>query len=71
MNKRKKNEKNYVGFYLLTGLTGIFLALKLAHVIDWNWWWVFSPLWVPIAIIMVIAALIFLLAYFVGVKYDK
>lgn len=21
----------------------IFLGLKLVHVIDWSWWWVYSP----------------------------
>lgn len=26
-----------------------FLVLKLTHVIDWSWWWVTAPLWVPLA----------------------
>jgi hypothetical protein len=31
-----------VGF---TGwLTIAFIVLKLTHVIDWSWWWVFSPI---------------------------
>lgn len=36
----------------------VFLTLKLAvigQVAEWSWWWVTSPLWIPIAIIMVIA----------------
>lgn len=31
----------------------IFLTLKLAEVgtvAAWSWWWVFSPLWLPLAI---------------------
>lgn len=28
----------------------LFLGLKLANVIDWSWWWVFAPLWGPVAI---------------------
>lgn len=28
-----------------------FLVLKLTHVIDWSWWWVFAPFWAPIALI--------------------
>jgi phosphate/sulfate permease len=28
----------------------IFLALKLTDVIDWSWWWVTSPLWLPAAL---------------------
>ena len=23
----------------------LFLGLKMAHFIDWSWWWVLSPLW--------------------------
>jgi hypothetical protein len=26
----------------------IFLTLKLTHNIDWSWWWVFAPLWIPL-----------------------
>lgn len=36
----------------------VFLVLKLTHVIDWSWWWVTSPLWIPLIIIIVL--LIFL-----------
>lgn len=32
----------------------IFLVLKLTHVIDWSWWWVTSPLWIPFAIVIVV-----------------
>ena len=31
----------------------IFLVLKLTNFIDWSWWWVTAPLWIPaIAIIL-------------------
>ena len=40
-------------------LTLLFLGLKLTDVIDWSWWWVFAPLWIPVAIVFgVIAAII-------------
>jgi hypothetical protein len=35
----------------------IFLAFFFAKIydkIDWSWWWVFSPLWIPAAIILFI-----------------
>ncbi len=32
----------------------VFLTLKLAGVIDWSWWWVFSPLLLPFAIVAVV-----------------
>lgn len=30
----------------------VFLILKLTGEIDWSWWWVTSPLWLPIAIVL-------------------
>jgi hypothetical protein len=33
----------------------VFLVLKLTHTIDWSWWWVTSPLWIPVVLIIVIA----------------
>ena len=36
----------------LSGLTFlVFLVLKLCKVIDWSWWWVSAPLWIPVAIV--------------------
>ena len=36
-----------------------FIVLKLIGYIDWSWWWVLSPLWLPfvvgITIIIVVA----------------
>jgi len=32
----------------------IFLILKLTGVINWSWWWVTSPLWIGVAIAVVI-----------------
>lgn len=47
------------------GLAGclflIFLVLKLAEVgavAKWSWWWVFSPLWIPLVVIIPIAVVI-------------
>ena len=43
-----------------------FLVLKLTHVIDWSWWWVFAPLWIPVAVVtalVLVWGLIALLVY--------
>lgn len=43
----------------------IFLTLKLAgigQVATWSWWWVTSPLWIPIVLVLGIAAIALLLA---------
>lgn len=31
-----------------------FIVLKLCGVINWSWWWVFSPVWIPLIIVAVI-----------------
>lgn len=47
-----------------TTLFLIFAILKLTDNITWSWWWVTSPLWIPIALgiafIAIIAGAIFL-----------
>lgn len=31
-----------------------FVILKLTHYIDWSWWWICAPIWIPILIIFAI-----------------
>lgn len=46
-------------FMALTSiLTIVFLVLKLFDVIQWSWWWVFAPLWMPISIQLVLNLII-------------
>ena len=35
-----------------TLLTVLFIGLKLTGNIDWSWWWVLSPLWIPLGIFL-------------------
>jgi len=30
-----------------------FLVLKLTGVIDWSWWWILSPIWIPIVLLII------------------
>ena len=39
-------------------LTILFIGLKLTGYIDWSWWWVLSPLWIGLAVILAIIALV-------------
>ena len=34
-------------------LTVLFVGLKLTNVIAWSWWWVLSPLWIPILLLII------------------
>ena len=47
--------KDYGGIGLGCAAFAVFLVLKVADVIDWSWWWVVSPLWVPLAIDFVLS----------------
>jgi len=35
-------------------LTIVFIVLKLCKVINWSWWWVLSPVWIPTIIYIVL-----------------
>ena len=43
-----------VTFPWATILFIVFLVLKLTDVIDWSWWWVTAPLWIPIVLIALV-----------------
>jgi hypothetical protein len=46
----RESRANAGGGITLSGLVFIvFLVLKLCNVINWSWWWVTAPLWIPIA----------------------
>lgn len=61
-NNKSSSSSGGVG---LLGLVFIvFLILKLAQigiVADWSWWWVTSPLWIPIAILICIVIPIYII----------
>ena len=48
---------NSIGFFGL--LTLIFITLKLTGYIDWSWWLVLLPLFIPVIIIFAILAIMF------------
>jgi len=49
----KSGSGSGVGFSGL--LTISFIVLKLIGTIDWSWWWVLSPAWVPaVAVVAVV-----------------
>jgi hypothetical protein len=55
----QNNSSGGIGF---TGLLSIaFIVLKLCGVIKWSWFWVLSPLWIPLAFVTIIAIIMVLL----------
>lgn len=47
-----KTNKSQLGFLKLLSI--VFITLKLCRVIDWSWWFVLAPLWINIAIFIVV-----------------
>lgn len=57
-----------IGFFGLLAI--VFIVLKLTGVINWSWWWVLAPLWLPASIFFVIA-LFALIMYFIFQRGKK
>ena len=45
-----------IGFFGLLGI--VFITLKLCGVIDWEWWLVLTPIWVPVLVVFVVIFII-------------
>ncbi len=56
MSKTIIKSSGGIGFLGL--LTLIFITLKLTSVITWSWLWVLAPLWMPVAVVLLIAGFI-------------
>jgi hypothetical protein len=52
------NNNTSNGLGLGTVLFIVFLILKLTGTIDWSWWWVTSPLWIPLSLMVVITLIV-------------
>jgi hypothetical protein len=52
-----------IGFFDL--LTIVFIVLKLTNVINWSWWWVLSPIWIPLSLVIVVCLIILFVVYFI------
>lgn len=69
-NLKRHNMSNNTSTSFTTGpglpslLTVLFVALKLMGYIAWSWWWVFSPLWIPLAIVLAFIIVVGVVAVF-------
>lgn len=57
MSKLETRSMNF-GDGFLGLLTILFIGLKLTGHIDWPWLWVFSPIWIPLVLGLVIILLV-------------
>lgn len=49
--------------WTLTVLLILFIAFRIAGVIDWSWWWVAAPFWIPLALSVAAIAVVRLLVW--------
>ena len=67
-NNRDNNKTTVnggIGFFGL--LQVVFIALKVAKVIDWSWWWVFLPTWINLGI-LILCIIVIAIAYIIASK---
>ncbi len=55
---KEKNVSVNISGLFSTLLLVAFIVLKLCHVIEWSWLWVLSPLWIPLALSIIIIGII-------------
>ena len=49
----------------------VFLAFFFAKIydkIDWSWWWIFSPLWIPALLVIIVFLIILILKIWIKLK---
>ena len=54
----KNNNSGSGGIGFCGLLTVLFIALKLTGTIGWPWLWVLEPLWIPIALLVIVMIVI-------------
>jgi hypothetical protein len=61
-----ENKSSSSGLGIGTILFLIFLTLKLAEIGPvqyWSWWWITSPLWIPLSLVVIILFIVGLKTY--------
>ena len=61
METYERNEGTTVIRRILELLLVVFIVLKLTGVITLSWWWVLSPLWIPLAIALIVTIIFLIL----------
>ena len=61
----KENKTTVSGGVGVLGLLGVaFIVLKLCKVINWSWWWVTAPFWIPVCVVVLLIMLVGILTVF-------
>ncbi len=54
---QSRNVSSSHGIGVGGALLVLFVALKLLGYINWSWWWVLAPAWIPAAILLLICTI--------------
>ena len=57
------DKQNYKSLGWVPFLGIVFVALRLMGYIDWAWWVVLAPFWVPLAIVLASFVILGIIAY--------
>jgi len=49
-------------------LTVLFIGLKLTGYINWSWWWVLSPIWIPLVIALILCIILIIFKVWMDLK---
>ena len=60
MSRMSNNQTVTTSFPIASILTIVFVVLKLTNNISWSWWWVVSPLWIPLGLIAILFVIVFI-----------
>ena len=52
------NQNLNINLQVGTILGIVFIILKLTGTINWSWWWVLAPFWIPLAIFIILLPII-------------
>lgn len=47
----------------------VFVVLKLCKVINWSWWWVLSPFWIPLGLAIILLLISVILKLIIKSKH--
>lgn len=61
-NEGEVGMERSAGIGFMGMLAVLFIGLKLSSIIDWSWWWVLTPLWGPMALLLLAIAILVVVA---------
>jgi hypothetical protein len=64
-NNNSSTQSGGIAFFGLLAI--VFITLKLTDYIAWSWWWVLSPLWAPLAVVLAIGLIALVILGFIKV----